>query len=274
MASAVPNKAHVYSGASLAPDRSQGMVAQRIPPGSSVLELGPGSGTLTRHLSGALQCAVTVVETDPAACQALAPHTRRAINADIEDDAWLDACQGDRFDVIVFADVLEHLRDPWLALDKTLSLLADGGQVIVSIPHVGHSAVMIDLFNGHFTYRRWGILDDTHLRFFTREGVLALLQGAGLKPTEIAATYRMPEDTEFHNSYLDVPFGVAVNLAGRPDAHVFQYIVTATRPADAAAELVDNVDPPVYGVRQHAGRMARHMVARLRRRLVPHRRAH
>lgn len=89
---------------------------------------------------------------------------------------------GDRkFDLMLFGDVLEHLADPGAALQRLLPYLEDEGQVIVSLPNVAAWPVRLGLLAGRFEYQKSGILDDTHLRFFTREAAERLVKDAGLE---------------------------------------------------------------------------------------------
>jgi SAM-dependent methyltransferase len=90
-----------------------------------------------------------------------------------------------RFDVILFADVLEHVADPLPVLQRLLGYLAEDGQIIVSLPNVAAWTVRLGLLAGRFDYRPSGILDDTHLRFFTRESARRLLESAGLEVLRI-----------------------------------------------------------------------------------------
>ena len=84
------------------------------------------------------------------------------------------------FDCVVFNDVLEHMADPWTALDSARHILAPGGCVVASIPNVRHFTVVVPLvFHGRWAYRDFGILDRTHLRFFTRAQVQELFEGTG-----------------------------------------------------------------------------------------------
>jgi len=86
------------------------------------------------------------------------------------------------FDLITFADVLEHLTDPAAVLRHLRRWLRDGGQILCSIPNVRHESVVLPLLvDGRWDYADWGILDRTHLRFFTRQGVRALLAEAGFQ---------------------------------------------------------------------------------------------
>ncbi len=87
---------------------------------------------------------------------------------------------GRRFDLILFADVLEHVADPLAVLRRLLGYLTDDGHVLVSLPNVAAWTVRLGLLAGRFDYRPSGILDDTHLRFFTRDSARRLLEDAGL----------------------------------------------------------------------------------------------
>lgn len=85
-----------------------------------------------------------------------------------------------RFDCFVFADVLEHLGDPWCLLKRLRPFLADDGIVVASIPNVKHWPVMTDLiFHDDWKYSEWGVLDITHLRFFTRRSAARLFSETG-----------------------------------------------------------------------------------------------
>jgi 2-polyprenyl-3-methyl-5-hydroxy-6-metoxy-1,4-benzoquinol methylase len=83
------------------------------------------------------------------------------------------------FDYIIFADVLEHLTDPWKVLADIKACLSPSGQVLASIPNVMHYTVIRDLINGYWTYRDAGIMDRTHLRFFTAHEINRLFTDAG-----------------------------------------------------------------------------------------------
>lgn len=91
----------------------------------------------------------------------------------------LDFLRG-RVDCLVYGDVLEHLLDPWKLLAAHRALLAPGGKVVASIPNVQHWSLLEHLLRGHWTYADHGLLDDTHLRFFTLESIGALFERAGL----------------------------------------------------------------------------------------------
>ncbi len=91
------------------------------------------------------------------------------------------------FDCLVYADVLEHIIDPWSLLVCHRPLLASGGTLIVSLPNVQFIGVIAGLLRGRWDYRERGVLDRTHLRFFTRRSAQTMIEDAGYR---IMATHR------------------------------------------------------------------------------------
>lgn len=131
---------------------------------------------------------------------------------------------GQTFDVVLYADVLEHMSDPIGALKQTKQLLNPQGMVVASIPNIAHLAVRLQLMAGSFTYTDRGPLDRTHLRFFTRRTVRQLFEDANYRvlseqvtpaPIELAAAAvgikRVPRALEVANwtSAVTWPSGLA-----------------------------------------------------------------
>jgi len=152
--------------------------------GRRLLDVGAADGLLSRLLT-ARGWKVTGLEADPVAAAAGAAHCERMIVADL--DAGIPPLEGE-FDAIVCADVLEHLRDPAGALATLRRALARGGQVVISMPNVAHLWMRLSLLAGRFEYAERGILDRTHLRFYTRRTLTALVTGAGLRIARLTAT--------------------------------------------------------------------------------------
>lgn len=88
------------------------------------------------------------------------------------------------FDYIIFADVLEHLSDPWEALQNIKKYLKDDGYILASIPNVMHHSIIRDLINGNWTYKDSGLLDRTHLRFFTLKEIIKMFKASGYTKLE------------------------------------------------------------------------------------------
>lgn len=98
------------------------------------------------------------------------------------DDVPEDA----RYDLVSFNDVLEHMVDPWGVLRATVGHLNPGGRVLATIPNVQYAPNVQNLLRGHWTYTETGILDKTHVRFFTRESIIDLLESSGYAVMTIA----------------------------------------------------------------------------------------
>ena len=155
------------------------VLARMIEPGQRVLELGTGPGTVTRilHSKG---CKVTGVEMDSETLATCAPFCERTLQANLEDPNWAVSLAGESFDAIICADVLEHLRDPRPLLNQLHNFLKPGGSVLISLPNASHLTIVASLLGGRFPYQKNGLLDNTHLKFYGREDLEALLRECGL----------------------------------------------------------------------------------------------
>lgn len=205
-----------------------------------VLEIGCGCGIQSRRMVERFGCRVTGIELDPEAGKDARAYCDPMIVGDIaalDLDAELGAR---RFDAITFADVLEHLYDPMGVLKKVRPLLKDDGRVIASIPNIAHAAIVWELAHGRFDYRRFGLLDDTHIRFFTRKNVARLFEGAGYHIDYWDRVVKTPQETEFEvvcGSSRDEAFLDWVCESNR-EAHAYQFIVSA-RPVEDAERAVN-----------------------------------
>ncbi|MHB1653156.1 MAG: glycosyltransferase [Desulfitobacteriaceae bacterium] len=214
---------------------SHSLLLKRINPGSQILEFGPATGYMTRYLQEELGCTVTCVEVDPIAAAKASQYSAKMIVADLDLMEWHKELVGKSFDHIMFADVIEHLKDPWKVVQAAVQLLKPKGTLMISVPNIGHSAILMELLQGRFEYRATGLLDDTHLRFFTRKSLLDLLERVGMCPIELMATATAPEDTEFGQSYSFLAEPLQSLLKNREDAHVYQYVAVAKRQEAVAA---------------------------------------
>ncbi len=154
-------------------------LAELVPPDAArVLDVGCACGGLGLTLKNRGVGHVAGIEYDE----------RAAIDArTVLDEVWIGDAGALKlphppgwFDTLVFADVLEHLADPLAALRHLTSYLKPGGRVVASIPNVGHASVLKGLLEGCWTYQESGILDRTHLRFFTLLEIARLFEQAGL----------------------------------------------------------------------------------------------
>jgi len=216
---------------------SVGTLSTWVTPGSSVLEIGPATGIMTRILQQNLRCTVTAIEIDPAAAERAAPFCERMHIGNVETFDLNNALADSHFDFIIFADVLEHLINPLQVLERVRRFLAPKGAILASIPNVGHAGLILDLLAGHFRYRSDGLLDETHLRFFTRESIIEMFKRAALTITKWDRTALRPEFTEFKRSFEAVPGPVQQILHARPDWDTYQFLLRAV--PNESAEATD-----------------------------------
>ena len=203
---------------------SMTILLEKIKPNSSILEFGCASGRMTRHLKETLDCDVYIVEIDQDGYDKAMCYAKNGLLGDIEDFAWENAFQGVRFDYVVFADVLEHLVNPLDVLRRVVKYLSEDGIILVSIPNIAHDSVIVDLINNRFKYRELGILDNTHLRFFTRESLRELFMEANLSIVSEEAIYKDITMTEFGNSYRDIPFNLRLAMQNRSFKQIYQFV--------------------------------------------------
>jgi methionine biosynthesis protein MetW len=147
--------------------------------GARVLELGCSTGYIGRILIEEKGCTVTGVEIDRAAAAAARENGLTVLEGSLEDPAFRASIDG-RYDVVIAADVIEHLADPAPILDHFKRWLAPGGFVIVAVPNIATWTMRAQLFfRGDFEYQETGILDRTHLHFFTWHTLHALVRAQG-----------------------------------------------------------------------------------------------
>ena len=152
--------------------------------GRRLLDVGAADGLLSRKLMDH-GWRVTAIEGDPVLAQGGARHCERMITANL--DREIPEGEGP-FDVIVYGDVLEHLVDPLRVLVELDRSLAPTGFVIISVPNIAHLWIRLLLLFGRFEYLDRGILDQSHLRFFTERSLRAMLANAGLSIVRFTAT--------------------------------------------------------------------------------------
>lgn len=147
-----------------------------------ILEVGCGRGRLGHELKRAdPERRVFGVEYEPAAAEVARSRLDRVFEIDIQHE--MPPIEKGSLDCVLFGDVLEHLVDPEAVLVATRDLLAGSGIVLLSIPNVGHFSVVRELMRGDFMYQPSGLLDATHLRFFTHATITRLLLDAGFLPS-------------------------------------------------------------------------------------------
>jgi len=174
-----------YEYLSLDPDDAGMKLAKLIAPNSRVLDVGCGTGVITDTIRRQKSASIIGIEPD-------AERVRRAVARGL--DVHLGVLSPDfirqhgPFDYIVFADVLEHLPNPAEIVVMAKDGLKPGGSVVASIPNVAHWFVRTDLLRGRFDYQDCGIMDATHLRWFTRRTVRQFFERQSFQITALDCT--------------------------------------------------------------------------------------
>lgn len=138
------------------------------PSTSKILDIGAGSGAIGQELREKNFQDIYAIEVDPKSKEHISGYYRE-ITSDLQ------SLSQKSFDVILLLDVLEHVSEPKNFLIETLALLKPGGKILVSLPNVAHWSVRIPLLFGSFNYKGRGILDKTHVTFFTRKSAKKFL---------------------------------------------------------------------------------------------------
>ena len=161
---------------------NEGILRHFAPAGGAperVLDVGCGQAALGAEIR-ALGHVVWGIEASPIAIAKAAPRLDRCISADLSDVKAVEASlAGERFDAIVFSDVLEHLFDPLATLRFYLRFLRPGGRLLVSVPNALNWQTRLAFLFGRFEYQDTGVLDRTHVRFFTFRSARRLLRASG-----------------------------------------------------------------------------------------------
>lgn len=164
-------------------------VLARAGAGATVLEGGVSSGYFARVLTSA-GVVVDGFELDPVAAERAREVCREVWVGDLQqiDPATLRG----PYDVLLFGDTLEHIADPVAVLTRLRSALRPDGALVVSIPNFGNWAVRLQVLAGRFRYTDRGILDRTHLRFYTEQSLLEMLRAAGFTPVAVQGSIPVP----------------------------------------------------------------------------------
>lgn len=222
---AAPPHAFKYTEFQDDPGSTHTKIVSLVPPATRVLEFGCATGYMSAVLKNRLGCTVVGVEIDRDAAALAEQHTERVIVGDAEKIDYAAELAGEEFDVVLLADVLEHLKEPADVLRRVRPFVAENGVIVASIPNIAHASVRLALLGGEFRYREWGLLDDTHLRFFTRASIQDLFEETGYVITHWLRQRFDVGETEI--KVPEVPEAVREWLASDPEATTYQFVVRA-----------------------------------------------
>ena len=193
--------------------------------GVRILEIGCACGATLREISARNPSACLYgVELNKHAAEIAAP-CATILSMDVErlDPAKIP----ERFDYIIMGDVIEHLQNPWKAIENMRELLTPDGAIIASIPNVAHISNVYGVLSGKWTYRDMGLLDRTHLRFFTRQEIVKLFEGAELSVQELRFSRVLLSAAECQ--LQDEILSLKTISVEKSDLDAFQWLVRAQR---------------------------------------------
>lgn len=203
-----------------------------------VLEAGCASGHVSERLSEQ-GCTVVGVEIEAGIVEPAMQWLERVVIGNIEEESLWDQLEGEYFDAILFGDVLEHLKDPLYTLRESAKHLAPSGTVVISAPNIAHADVKIALINGVFPYSENGLLDRTHIHFFTKESLIELVREAGMAVVEISRITVPVFETELGVGHDDVDAATLESILRDRESETYQFVVKATR--DDANHSIDDL---------------------------------
>lgn len=219
------------------------LILQQIKPNSVVLEFGPANGRLTKYLKKELNCDVYLAELDEAAGMEALEYGKELVVGDIENYEWFGKFREIKFDYILFADVLEHLRQPKNILAKSKLLLKQEGSILLSVPNMAHNSVLINLMKNELCYTDVGLLDNTHIHFFTYNGLERMIKECDLYPSKRMGTYCEVGKNEIANSVNDVENISPEYWNGRPYGEVYQFVYELKKGREYIGEELNILNP-------------------------------
>jgi 2-polyprenyl-3-methyl-5-hydroxy-6-metoxy-1,4-benzoquinol methylase len=200
-----------------------------------VLEVGCGGGGFAAAVKAARRARVTAIEPFEAAAAVAATRLDEVVRADAHDG--LSRLRGRQFDCIVFNDVLEHLVNPESALTEAAPLLRRGGVVVASIPNMRYLPVLRGLvLHGEWRYAKDGVLDRTHLRFYTAKSIAEMFAECGYRVRTLEGINSHPLSWKYRLLNL-----LASNAFD--DTRHFQFAVVAT--LEARPQTTARADRPI-----------------------------
>jgi methionine biosynthesis protein MetW len=226
-----------YDGHTDDPAEVAGLMRAAMPEGIRVLDVGCGTGSLTLVVNAGKGNRVMGVEPDPERADKARSRGLDVVTGRL-DDAFL--AEHGPFDAITFADVIEHLPAPAQVLETAVRGLSPGGLILISVPNVAHWSVRANLLVGRFDYEDVGIMDSTHLRWFTAKSLTAFVERAGLEIISVRQAAGVTLPVYGRSLFRLVPFRLlkpVIRVSARAMPRLFgsQHVLVARKPMTGAA---------------------------------------
>ncbi|MDB2158895.1 MULTISPECIES: class I SAM-dependent methyltransferase [Clostridium] len=199
------------------------IVLKQIKEKSRVLELGPSTGYITKYLTEELGCKVTCIEIDEEAAEIAKQYCEKMIVGNL-DQLNLEEILKEKYDYVLMMDVLEHLYSPKTILRQITKFLNHDGVIWISVPNISHISIVQQLIENKFTYGKWGLLDNTHIRFFTRNTIKNLFDELDYEIVSEDNIIKYPEQTEFKSNNFEVDFLTDIVKEKNKDLYTYQML--------------------------------------------------
>jgi 2-polyprenyl-3-methyl-5-hydroxy-6-metoxy-1,4-benzoquinol methylase len=191
-----------------------------------VLEFGCHTGFVSKVLRER-NCSITGIEIDRNAAEEAKAFCEEVIIGDIEEINYDVVLKG-KYDVALFGDILEHLKTPEIILKRVQNFLKEDGFIVISIPNIAHWSIRLQLLRGNFDYAESGILDKTHLRFFTKKSIVGLLEKSNYHIEQIDYVKIEDKWSNLLRSFHRNMGSILITLYGTEGNIAFQYIIKAS----------------------------------------------
>ncbi|MDL2363299.1 MAG: class I SAM-dependent methyltransferase [Patescibacteria group bacterium] len=208
-------------------NHSWSLLYKYINDNAKVLDIGCSSGSFGAALITSKNCTVDGIEIFHDDAVAASKQLRNVYEVNVEADQLTEIT--DKYDFIVFADVLEHLIDPVLALTNVKKLLKPNGSVIYSIPNMAHISIRLALLKGDFDYTETGLLDETHIHFYNQKNIERIFSESGYVISDQKYTYanypvKFIEETLGKSGLIVQDNDIFDKKMSDVDAQAFQFI--------------------------------------------------
>lgn len=217
---------------------------------TTILEVGAGNGNFAEAMAITKHCKVDTIEPDKNDAL-LINNVRRVINDNLEN--VIDSLETHSYDTVVFLDVIEHLVDPVSVLRDIRRVLKKNGSVIFSIPNMAHMSVRLMLLSGSFDYGKTGILDQTHLHFYTKKEITRIFFEAGYIIDTLDGVVENIEDeiifAELNNIGIHEVESMKAALY-KNDGVIYQFVGKAV-PGISRKMVLPACSPNTYEMRDH-----------------------
>lgn len=221
-----------------------GKILKQIKYNSTILEFGSASGRFTKYLKENMNCQIHIVEINKEDFNKAMQYASDGICSDIETMEWKEYFKDNKYDHIIFTDVLEHLREPQKVFNACADFIKDDGSLLFSIPNAAHGDIIANLYNNDFKYTELGLLDNTHIHLFAYKNILDMVEKSQLKLTKLDAVYRPLADTEQYATYTTDLLYKIINE--KKYADVYQFIGECKKNGKLEDNSINNDYVTVY----------------------------